>query len=368
MVQIYNNKLSYYNEQNSILSAYQQTLSEEESNLTQAQENLTMASENLTQDQNEYEVSIPDMQQAIVDAQAEYNKQWEFEEAQRVAAAIAQALANQPQPGPTLDPEPSPLPSPESSQIEEPKEEPSPEPTPQPSPEQTEPDFPNPQPTDQTGDESSVTPDPEPEISPEPQPKPTPQQTDIDPLPTPSPQPEKSPVAPSPKPTPSNNTTANLTNIIANLTSKDNVIVKLTPEQMSAVGKSLTALKPEAKVELAKDLGVKTDEITILAEEAKDNPAVAAAIVTFAEKAEENADAPMPYTIADAITEASAELFLEDPLAVFNNIDLEELSDPTQWGKDMTDDQREKAQEVIVPVILVSNIISSVASALTRRV
>jgi hypothetical protein len=75
----------------------------------------------------------------------------------------------------------------------------------------------------------------------------------------------------------------------------------------------------------------------------------------------------MPYTIADAITEAAAELFLEDPLAVFNNIDLEELSDPTQWGKDMTDDQREKAQEVIIPVILVSNIVASVTSALTRR-
>jgi hypothetical protein len=375
MVQIYNNKLSYYNEQNSILLAYQQTLSEEESSLTQAQENLTLASENLTQDQNEYEASIPDMQQTILNAQAEYNKQWQFEENQRVAAAIAQAIANQPQP----TPEPEPIPTPEESiqptpeptpEIEpEPSIEPSPEPTPspQPSPEQTEPDFPNPQPTDQTGDESSVTPDPEPEISPEPQPEPTPQQTDIDPLPTPSPQPEKSPVAPSPKPSPPNNTTIDLTSVIANLTSKDNIIVKLTPEQMSAVGQSLTTLAPEAKVELAKDLGVKTDEIAILAEEAQDNPAVAAAIVTFAEKAEENADAPMPYTIADAITEAAAELFLEDPLAVFSSIDLEELSDPTQWGKDMTDDQREKAQEVIVPVILVSNIISSVASSLTRR-
>jgi hypothetical protein len=376
MVQIYNNKLSYYNEQNSILLAYQQTLSEEESNLTQAQENLTIASENLTQDQNEYEVSIPDMQQAILNAQTEYNKQWQFEESQRVAAAIAQAIANQPQPTPEPEPTPTPeestQPTPEPTpEIEpEPSIEPSPEPTPnpEPSPEQTEPDFPNPQPTDQTGDESSVTPDPEPEISPEPQPEPTPQQTDIDPLPTPSPQPEKSPVAPSPKPSPPNNTTIDLTSVIANLTSKDNIIVKLTPEQMSAVGQSLTTLAPEAKVELAKDLGVKTDDIAILAEEAQDNPAVAAAIVTFAEKAEENADAPMPYTIADAITEAAAELFLEDPLAVFSSIDLEELSDPTQWGKDMTDDQKEKAQEVIVPVILVSNIISSVASALTRRV
>jgi hypothetical protein len=74
----------------------------------------------------------------------------------------------------------------------------------------------------------------------------------------------------------------------------------------------------------------------------------------------------MPYTIADAITEAAAELFLEDPLAVFATVDLEALSDPSQWGKDMTDDQREKAQEVIVPVILVSNIVASVASVIRR--
>jgi len=129
----------------------------------------------------------------------------------------------------------------------------------------------------------------------------------------------------------------------------------------------LMALAPEAKQELAKDLGVKTEEIAVLAEAAKDNPAVAAAIVTFNEKAKENADAPMPYTIADAITEAAAELFLDNPLAVFEGINLEELSDPTQWGKDMTDDQREKAQEVVIPVILVSNIVASVGSALTRR-
>jgi hypothetical protein len=104
----------------------------------------------------------------------------------------------------------------------------------------------------------------------------------------------------------------------------------------------------------------------IIAEAAKDNPAVAAAIVTFAEKAQENADAPMPYTIADAIVEAQAEQMLADPIgavaAVFTNIDLDKLMSPSEWGSDMTDDQREKAQEVIIPVILVSNIVSSVMS------
>jgi len=370
MLAIYNNKLSYYNQEVQTLQSLTQNLTIKQQNLTTAQSNLTTALENLTQAENNYEVSILDMQDAIIDAQEEYNKQWQFEENQRIAAAIAQALANQPQPEPTPAPEPTPQETIKPEQTQEPEPTPSTEPTPRPeeSPEQTEPDSPNPEPTDQTGDGSSATPDPEPEQSPEPQPKPTPQQTDIDPLPTLSPQPEPTLVVPSPKPSQTNNTTANLTNIIANLTSKDNVIVKLTPEQMKAVGDTLATLPTEAKVEVAKDLGVRVDEVNILAEAAQDNPAVAAAIVTFAEKAEENADAPMPYTIADAITEAAAELFLEDPLAVFAAVDLEKLSDPSQWGKDMTDDQREKAQEVIVPVILVSNIVASVASALTRRV
>jgi ribosome-binding protein aMBF1 (putative translation factor) len=371
---IYNNKLAYYNTQNQNLTTYSQNLTTATQNLTTAQENLTNAlteKNNALQDKEDaednYDQAILDMQEAIIDTREEYNKPWEFEEAQRVAAAIAQALANQPIPVASPDPEPSPQPSPEPSPTPEPTIEYSPEPTPspQPSPQQTEPDSPNPEPTGQTGDESNVTPTPEPETTQEPQPEPSPQQTDIDPSPTL--QPEPTLPEPSQEPTQDNSTTEDLSRVLANLTSKDNITVKLTPEQMAVVGQSLIALAPEAKVELAKDLGVKTDEIAILAEAAQDNPAVAAAIVSFAEKAEENADAPMPYTIADAITEAAAELFLEDPLAVFAAVDLEELSDPTQWGKDMTDDQREKAQEVIVPVILVSNIVSSVGSVLRRR-
>ncbi len=375
---IYNNKVSYYNAANSTLSTYNQTLTIKTNLYNTAVTNTAnalTAKNNALQDKEDteenYDQAILDMQEAIIDTREEYNKQWEFEEAQRVAAAIAQAIANQPQPTP--EPEPSPTPEESMQPTPEPTPEPSiepssePTPSPQPSPEQTEPDSPNPEPTDQTDGESNATPTPEPETTQEPQPEPSPQQTDIDPLPTPSPQPEPTLPEPSPKPTQGNSTTEDLTRVLANLTSKDNITVKLTSEQMAVVGQSLIALAPEAKVELAKDLGVKTDEIAILAEAAQDNPAVAAAIVSFAEKAEENTDAAMPYTIADAITEAAAELFLEDPLAVFAAVDLEELSDPTQWGKDMTDDQREKAQEVIIPVILVSNIVASVTSALTRR-
>ena len=70
----------------------------------------------------------------------------------------------------------------------------------------------------------------------------------------------------------------------------------------------------------------------------------------------------MPYTLADAITEENMEAFLNNPIGALTNIDLEKILSPSEWGKDMTDDQREKVQEVVIPVILVGNIVSSVMS------
>ena len=131
---------------------------------------------------------------------------------------------------------------------------------------------------------------------------------------------------------------------------------------MSAVSTFLTELNPEQSKELAEDLGIKAEEVILIAEIAKENPAVAAAVVEFAERAAENEDAPMPYTLADAVTEIQTEAFLADPLGVLTDIDFEKLLSPTEWGKDMTDDQREKVQEVVIPVILVGNIVSSVMS------
>jgi len=230
--------------------------------------------------------------------------------------------------------------------------------------EQTEPEDPNPSPSSDTTDEETEDPSPEPETSEEPTPEPSPQPTDTDPEPTPEPEPtdDQEPVNPAPD---NDNTDSNP--ISDEELKKLNKLIAINDSKlMSAVSNFITELNPEAKKEFAKDLGIKTDEVMILAESAKDNPAIAAAIVTFAEKAQENADAPMPYTIADAIVEAQAEQMLADPIgavaAVFTNIDLDKLMSPSEWGSDMTDDQREKAQEVIIPVILVSNIVSSVMS------
>ncbi len=371
---IYNNKLYYYNEQTQNLTNLTQNLTIAQQNLTISQSNLTYSLNNKINAENQYDESIFILQNAIIDAREEYEEQWEFEEGQRVAASIANALANQPTPIASPDPEPTVKPSPEPSTTLEPSPEPNttPEPSSEPSPEPTKPVDPTPEPTPETTDEPKPEPTVDPEPTLEPSPEPSPQPTDINP--TPTPEPEPTPTEPSEEPSPNNGninelipekgqgTSEDLSRVIANLTSKDNVVVKLNQEQMAAVSQTLLALSTAAKVEVASSFGVKVDDVAILAETAKDNPAVAAAIVSFEEKAAENAEAPMPYTIADAITEAAAELFLEDPLAVFSDVDFEALSSPSEWGKDMTDDQREKTQEVLIPVIIVSNIVSSVMS------
>ena len=130
--------------------------------------------------------------------------------------------------------------------------------------------------------------------------------------------------------------------------------------------KLLAQLTDSQKEQVADSLGINADEIVLIAEMAQSNPIVAKALQSFSEKAAENEDAPMPYTLADAIVEEKVEALLSDPAGVIGDmlsVDLGEVfGNLSSLGSDMTDDQREKAQEVIIPVILVSNIVSSVMS------
>ncbi len=332
----YNNKLATYNtkstaytQANNTLTTYNQTLTTKTTTYDNA---VTDASNKLTAKNNAqstYDQSIINLNNAIEDAWDLYNETWLFEEQQRVAAAIAAAMANQPQPTPdaTVDP--------------------TPEPSPEPSPEQTQPDDPTPEPTPETTDEATPEPTPEPEPSPEPEPEPSPQPSDIDPEPTLEPEP--TPSEPSEESSRPNAITEETANLIADLTSKD-TLTKLTPEQKAAV---------------AEGLGIKTEELAKVAALAASEPSIAKALEEFGDRIKDNASAPMPYTLADATTEIATEAFLSDPLGAISDINFEELLDISNWGSDMTDDQREKAQEVIVPVIIAGNI---VAAAMTRRI
>jgi hypothetical protein len=364
---VYNDKLSVYNSENATLSSMSQILQ------TKTQEHLDAVAD--TEDALElknsrieiYNQSIVDLNNAISDAWEYYYEQAERELNAAIAQAAANAAANQPTPEPT--PEPSPEPT------EEPTDEPSPEPSPDPTDEPTEEPTPEPSPeptvdpTDEPTPESTpeVTPDPEPTEEPvvdpteEPAPEPSPE-------PGPDPEPEENPwtepdveitdeVLAALVPEKGTGTEEDLSNVIANLTSKDNKLVTLSAEQITAVSQTLRALTQEAKQEVAEDLGIKPSEVAQIAEQMKSNPALAEAFVEFTDRAETAGDTPMPFTLADAVTEVQTEAFLADPLgAVFAVDPLELLSNFSELGMDMTDDQREKAQEVIIPVIIVSQI------------
>ena len=375
---VYNDKLNVYNQSISTLNSYNQTLTTKTNNYNTAISNVATALQNKEDAEDEYEQSIVDVNNAINDAWEYYYDQSQRELNAAIAQAAANAAANQPTPEPT--PEPSPEPT------EEPTEEPSPEPSPDPTDEPTEEPTPEPSPeptVDPTEEPTEEpTPEPTPEVTPDPEPteepvvepteEPTPEPS---PEPGPDPEPEDNPwtepdveitdeVLAALVPEKGTGTSEDLSGVIANLTSKDNKLVVLSPEQITAVSQTLRALTQEAKAEVAQDLGIKPSEVAQIAEQMKSNPALAEAFVEFTDRAGDAGETPMPFTLADAVTEVQTEAFLADPLGAVFEVDVTELlSNFSELGMDMTDDQREKAQEVIVPVIIVSQI----AGAVIRR-
>jgi hypothetical protein len=366
---VYNDKLNVYNQAVSTLNGYNQDLTNKTNEYNNSVLNVATALQNKNNAISAYNQAISNVNSAIDNAWRYYDEQSQREIQSAIAQAAANAAANQPTPEPTpeasSDPEPTPKPSPEPTPEEPPTPEPSPEPTaeepptPEPSPEPTV--DPTDQPTPEPTPEEPPTPEPTPEPTEEPAPEPSPE-------PGPDPKPEENPwtepdveitdeVLAALVPEKGTGTEEDLSNVIANLTSSDNKLVTLSPEQVTAVSQTLRALTQEAKAEVASDLGIKPSEVAQIAEQMKSNPALAEAFVEFSDRAGDAGETPMPFTLADAVTEVQTEAFLEDPLGAVFEVDVAELlSNFSELGMDMTDDQREKAQEVIIPVIIVSQI------------
>ena len=374
---VYNDKLVVYNSENATLSSMNQILQ------TKTQEHLDAVAD--TEDAlelknnriNTYDQSIVDLNAAVEDAWNYYFEQSERELNAAIAQAAANAAANQPTPEPTEEPTPEPTDEPTSEPTEEPTSEPTEEPTSEPTDEPTS--EPTEEPTSEPTEEPTSEPTEEPTEEPtsEPTDEPTTEPTD-EPAPEPTDEPTEEPTPEATDnveikdeelaaliPEKGEGTAEDLSGVIANLTSKDNKLVVLSREQIAAVSQTLTALTSEAKVEVAENLGIKSSDVAAIAEAMKSNPEIATAFVEFESRAAEAGDANMPYTLADATTEVQTEAFLADPIGAFTDIDFEKILNPSEWGKDMTDDQREKAQEVVIPVIIASNII---AAAMTRRI
>ena len=107
----------------------------------------------------------------------------------------------------------------------------------------------------------------------------------------------------------------------------------------------------EEQVEVvAEVLQVQTEDVEIIAEAVKEDEVVAEAVEEYVERAVQNADVEN-YTLADVVTEVQYENFLENPIETFVDLDFEGIT-IDNIGDDMTSDQKEKAQEVVVPVIL----------------
>ena len=378
---VYNDKLNVYNQAVSTLNGYNQTLTNKTNEYNNSVLNVATALQNKNNAISAYNQAISNVNSAIDNSWRYYDEQSQREIQRAIAQAAANAAANQPKPEPspkpTAEPE-KPKPSPPPTDKPEPKptnntatEEPGPKPTqPGPKPEQPKPEEPKPEPT--KPEEPKPTPAPSPEPKPEPTPEPP---VEPSPEPKPLPRPDFKPaenVDPVIKdavlaaliPQKGTGNSEDLSGVIANLTSKDNKLVKLSVEQTAAVSQTLKSLTQEAKAEVAKDLGISAAEVAKVAEAMKSDPAVASAFVEFAERAGDAGDTPMPFTLADATTEVQTEAFLADPLGAVFEVDVTELlSNFSELGMDMTDDQREKAQEVIVPVVIASQI----AGTMIRR-
>jgi hypothetical protein len=370
---IRNNKVLEYNNAVDLLATYSQNLLTEQGQYEDAQQDTINALEAKENAILEYDQSIIDLNNAIDNAWRYYEEQSERELNAAIAQAAANAAANQPTPEPSPEPTEEPTPEPTDEPTAEPTDEPTTEPTEEPTTEPTE--EPTPNPTDEPTDEPTSEPTDEP--TPEPTEEPTPEPTD-EPTEEPTTEPTDEPTTePTDNveikdeelaaliPEKGEGTSEDLSGVIANLTSKDNKLVVLSKEQISAISQTLTALTTEAKAEVAEDLGIKSSDVAAIAEAMKSNPELATAFVEFESRAAEAGDANMPYTLADATTEVQTEAFLADPIGALTDIDFEKILNPSEWGKDMTDDQREKAQEVVIPVIIASNI---VAAAMTRRI
>ena len=121
----------------------------------------------------------------------------------------------------------------------------------------------------------------------------------------------------------------------------------------------------EQEVEsVAEVLNVEAEDVEIYAELVETDEVVEQAVEEYVERAIENADSSLqPYNLADVQSEIRAEQLLADPVGTLLDVDLAEISFAEITS--MPESQKEKAQEVLIPVVLTR--IASMFSMVTRR-
>ena len=135
-------------------------------------------------------------------------------------------------------------------------------------------------------------------------------------------------------------------------------VLEVVAEVVEQSIEKVDELTEEQQEVVAEVLGfTETEDVEVIAEAVKTDETVAQAVEEYVERAVENADVE-DYTLADATTEIAFESLVAGDFSVIIDVDLDAIN-LTNIGSDLTTDQREKAQEVIVPTIFV-NIVSFV--------
>ena len=147
---------------------------------------------------------------------------------------------------------------------------------------------------------------------------------------------------------------------LSQVTEETQTVIQEVVEEAIADVAELTEEQVEVVAEV---LQVATEDVAIIAESIKDDVVIAEAVEEYVERAVQNADVEN-YTLADVVTEVQFETFIENPIQTFIDIDIQKINF-SDIGNDMTTDQKEKAQEVVVPVILTR--IATMAAFIFRR-
>jgi hypothetical protein len=150
---------------------------------------------------------------------------------------------------------------------------------------------------------------------------------------------------------------------VQNLDQATEEVQKVVQAVVEEAIKNVENLSEEQVAVVAEVLQVEENDVEIIAEAVKEDKVVAEAVEEYVERAVKNADVEN-YTLADVVTEVQYENFLENPIKTFVDLDFEGIT-LSNIGDDMTNDQKEKAQEVVVPVILTR--IATMAAFVFRR-
>jgi hypothetical protein len=157
-----------------------------------------------------------------------------------------------------------------------------------------------------------------------------------------------------------------VTNIgITNLdkaTKKTKQVVQAVVNEVTKVENVKTLTQEQTEV-VADILGFEeTEDVAIIAEAAAKEENIAQAVDEYVERASNNANVEN-YNLSDVVVEIAVENFIADPISIIQ-IDFDEIT-INNISSGMTSSQKEKAQEVVVPVILAR--IATIGSFIMRK-